>query len=464
MNRVFLVAGLAAAAAGLLTLGGGVSDSWAAQLDATIIPNADVSPFKMSYLKTIHIWYEDGGVVGDELRGNDISLSGQYDSSHPDVQSLIERLNTSILRSGSQVSISDMSVDYTFGLYGGEERASIDYKIILSGELVNYVITKDTQKTLVDLGWRGLSVDGSVVVDGQEINDPFAFVEDNLPVTRDAISGTAGERIFDEYLLNADFVLEQPLENWHFLFDPTGINVDAGTFGLSEEISGFVKSSWTMGESNLQQGRQVERIEEEVIMVDQEYVVKSIQSPDQGNLDIIGYGVIDVIDGVEIAGVTPTAPEGISNTATGDFPIMIIYGMAGMAAVAGIAFFFVSNRALKNEKQGQQGIDPTHLVGYQTSSASGGYQTNRGEAQLKGDVDYQQTRSHYEQEPPQQQQQQSEPSSAPPAIAAEDATCGCAASVEMSSECDCQMQGSCICDHTCQCGADLCEEMAESMR
>ena len=458
MNRVFLVAGLAAA---LLAIGGGASDSWAAQLDATIIPTADTSPFKMSYLKTIHIWYENGGVLVDELQGNDITISGQYDSSHPDVQSLIERLNAAILQSGSQVSISDMDVDYTFALYGGDERASLDYKIILVGELVNYVITQDTQKTLVDLGWRGLSVDGSVMIDGQEINDPFTFVADNLPVTRDTISGTAGERIFDEYLLNADFVLEQPLENWHFLFDPTGINVDAGTFGLGDEISGFVKSSWTMGESNLQQGRQVERIEEEIIMVDQEYVVKSIQSPDQGNLNIIGYGVIDILEGVEIAGVTSTAP---STTATGDFPIMIIYGMAGMAAVAGIAFFFVSNRALKNEKQGQQGIDPTHLVGYQTSSASGGYQTNRGEAQLKGDVDYQMTRSHYEQEPPQQQQQQSEPSSAPPAIAAEDAACGCAASVEMSSECDCQMQSSCICDHTCPCGADLCKEMSESMR
>lgn len=461
MNRVFLIAGLAATA-GLLALGGGASNSWAAQLDATINPNADTSTFKMSYLKTIHIWYEDGGVMGDELRGNDVTVSGQYDSGHPDVQSLIERLNGAIFQSGSQVSISDMEVDYTFGLYGGDKSASIDYKIILNGTLVNYVITQDSQKTLVDLGWRGLSVDGSVVIDGQEINDPFTFVEDNLPVTRDVISGTTGERIFDEYLLNADFVLEQPLENWHFLFDPTGVTEDARTFGLDPTISGFVKSSWTMGESNLQQGRQVERVEEEIIMVDQEYVVKSIQSPDQGNLDIIGYGVIDILEGVEIAGVTPTAPEGAGNTATGDFPIMIIYGMAGMAAVAGIAFFFVSNRALKNEKQGQQGIDPTHLVGYQTSSASGGYQTNRGEAQLKSDADYQMTRSHYEQEPP--QQPQSEPNSAPPAAAVEDATCGCAASVEMSSECDCQMQGSCICDNTCHCGADLCEETAESMR
>jgi hypothetical protein len=38
------------------------------------------------------------------------------------------------------------------------------------------------------------------------------------------------------------------------------------------------------------------------------------------------------------------------------------------------------------------------LQSYETSAAAGGYQTVRGEAQLKGDVYYEQTRSVYEQE------------------------------------------------------------------
>ncbi len=375
------------------------TDSWAAQLDATITPSSETSPFKMSYLKTIHVWYEDGGVVADELRDVDHIINGSANSgSDADVQDLIDRLNARLFESGSLAKISDLNVDYTFILSGGEERASIDYKIILQGTLTDYIITSDSLKSLVDLGWRGMSVDGSVVIDGQEINDPFVFVDDGFPATSDMITSTAADRIFDDYLINADFILEQPLTNWHFLFDPTGINVDASTFGLDDEISGFIKSSWTMGESNIQQGRQVERVEEEVVTKDQTYIVKSVQSPDQGNLNIIGFGALDSIDGVEIAGVTPQPPEGYSNTATGDFPIFIIYGMAGMAAVAGIAFFFISNRALKNEKQGQQGIDPSDLVGHQTSSASGGYQTNRGEAQLRSDSDYQQTRNYYEQE------------------------------------------------------------------
>ncbi len=78
---------------------------------------------------------------------------------------------------------------------------------------------------------------------------------------------------------------------------------------------------------------------------------------------------------------------------------MIIYGMAGMAGIGTIAILVFSSRKIKSEQgQGQTGIDPSQLQGYATSAASGGYQTVRGEAQLKGDVSYDQTKSVYEEE------------------------------------------------------------------
>ena len=138
---------------------------------------------------------------------------------------------------------------------------------------------------------------------------------------------------------------------------------------------------------------------------------------------------------------------------------MIIYGMAGLAAIGGIAFFVFSNRSLKNEAVGQQGIDPSRLVGYQTSASSGGYQTNRGEAQLADDSSYQQTRSVYEDQP----ELQSPPPQAATPTAEEEAACGCAASAEMGSECDCEMQGSCLCDATCRCNAQVCKDHVSTM-
>jgi hypothetical protein len=431
--------------------------AFAAQLDAKINPNTETSPFKMNYQKTVFIEYPEGGNLFDALRGHEWTVSGIADSSDPGVQELRNELNRGIANDGSQAQIEDLTVTYEYHLKARNINTSVDYRVVLEGTLVDYVITKDSQRSLVDLGWRAMSTDKEIVIDGVEINIPINILRDNEPEAYTFFAGTEAEEVLGKHLINADFILEQPLTNWHFLFDPTGINVDAGTFGLSEEIAGFVVSSWTMGESSIREGRQVERVFEAEVMSDKPYVVRSVQSSDQANLAIIGFGALDELDGIEIAGVTPTPPEDYMTTSTGDFPVFIVYGMAGIAAIAGIAFFFVSSRSLKNEQQGQQGIDPSRLVGYQTSASSGGYQTNRGEAQLKDDSDYQQTRSVYEEE-----QTQSPPPQATPSTQ-EEAACGCAASAEMGSECDCAMQGACLCDGTCQCGADICKEHVSSM-
>jgi len=429
---------------------------WAAQLDAKINPNNDESPFSVHYQKTVFIEYPNGGDLFDKLRGHEWTVENTVDSSNPEVQKLIEQLNQKLQNDGSHAKISDLNLSYDYHLKARTINTTIDYRVILEGTLTDYVITTDGQRTLVDLGWRGMSVDDAVVIDGLEINFPINILKEKEPDAYSIITGTDAEDVLKRKIIDADFILEQPMTNWHFLFDPTGINADASTFGLNSEISGFVVSTWTMGESSLREGRQVEKVFSADIIADQPYSIRSVQSADQGNIAAIGFGALDILDGLEITGITPTPPKGYATTSTGNFPIMIVYGMAGVAAVAGIAFFFVSNRSLKNTEQGQQGIDPNRLVGYHTSSSSGGYQTNRGEAQLKDDTDYQQHRSVYEDE------SQSPPPQTTPSTQ-EEAACGCAASAEMGSECDCAMQGACLCDATCQCGADICKDHVSSM-
>jgi len=435
--------------------------AWGAQLDSRINPNNVESPFKMSYLKTVFVEYPNGGDLFDALGGTQWNVSGTADSTNLGVQQLIAKLNNGIQSDGSQAKISDLDVTYEFHLKGRNIQTSIDYRVILEGTITNYIITEDSQKKLVDLGWRGLSTTSSIQIDGMEINIPFGILATEEPILYRTFLGTEAEDILNKELINADFILEQPLTNWHFLFDPTGINADANTFGLDESIQGFVVSSWTMGESSIREGRQVERVFEAEVMADETYIVRSVQSSDTANLSSIGFGALDVLDGVEIIGVTPTPPEDYMTTSTGGFPIMIIYGMAGMAALGGIGFFIFSSRAMKKTATGQQGIDPSNLVGYQTSESSGGYQTNRGEAQLKTDTDYATTRSVYEGEaettPQETVPEQTLPSSG------EEAACGCAASAEIGSECDCEMQSSCLCDATCRCNADICKEQVSEM-
>lgn len=340
-KRLIVAVGLIA----VMVAGGWGANAWAVYWEAFVNPYDTKSRFMVTYLKTYSVWYPDGGMIADELREQNTFVSEEYDFRHPDVQSLIERLNGRIVSSGSQARISDMNVSYSFVLSGSQDSATIDYNIILNGHITDYNITKHAQKTLVDLGWRGLSVDGGVTMGEHEINDPFAFVEANAPVTAGAISGTAADRIFDAYLINADAVLEKPLERWRFLFDPAGCSTGV-PHSYSPSIYVCTKSDWIMGESNEEQ--QVEIVEEEVIVVDREYTVRRAQAPDQGLLLIAGFGIIDTLEGVEIAGVTPHFPP--EAPPADDFPAVIMYGMAGLAAAAGIAFF-VNNRLLKN-KQG----------------------------------------------------------------------------------------------------------------
>ena len=457
--------------AGLIVVGTS-APAWGAQLDTRINPNNDESPFKMSYLKTVFIEYPNGGVLFDTLSNSQWVVSGIADSSNPGVQELMANLNSGIQSDGSQARISDLNVTYEFQLKGRSIQTSIDYRVVLEGTLTDYIITEDSQKKLVDLGWRGLTTTSPITIDGIEINLPLGVLETQEPILYNTFVGTEAESVLSRELINADFILEQPLTNWHFLFDPTGINADANTFGLDESIQGFVVSSWTMGESSIREGRQVERVFEAEVMADETYIVRSVQSSDTANLSSIGFGALDVLDGVEIIGVTPTPPDDYMTTSTGGFPIMIIYGMAGLAAVGGIGFFIVSSRSMKNQAQGQQGIDPNNLVGYQTSASSGGYQTNRGEAHLKDDTDYAQTRSVYEDTPQETVPQETVPQETVPQetvpeqtmpSSGEDAACGCAASVEIGTECDCEMHGSCLCDATCQCNADICKEQVREM-
>ncbi len=385
---------------GLLIIGSS-SSVWGAQLDARLVPDEESADFQIRYQRNIWIGYNEGGQLADELRGKQWEIKVMADSTHPGVQELMQKINQNIFNDGSGAIITDMNVEYSAGLIGRGANTSVDYQIVLYPTLSNYNIRQysESSPSLVDMGWRGLTATGPIIIDGVEINFPISALKTQEPAAYDIIAGTEGETLMSTHLINADGIRDQPLTNWHFLFDPTGINVDAGTFGLDESISGFVVSSYTMGESSIREGRQVEKEFSVEFTVDRPYEIRSIESADSANLHLIGLGAVDSLEGIEVVGVTPEAPTGYTTTSSGEFPVMIIYGMAAMAGLGAIGILFISNRKLKAEEgQGQQGIDPSQLQAFSTSESSGGYKTVRGEAQLKGDQSYDQTKSVYEQE------------------------------------------------------------------
>ena len=376
-----------------------ISHVYAAGFDARINPANDQSHFEVGYQKTVFIDYPNKGTIYDELYNTEWTISDTADITNPDVQKLLNQLNNKIASDQSQARITNLNVYYDINMKGRQLSASIDYNIVINGTISNYIITTvptdNGNKTVIDIAWRGLTVNDQVIINDIEINIPINIIQKQNPVVYDLlVDTTAIDNILTVPIMNSEDVLYLSLDNWHYLFDPTGINKDASQFGLSEEISGFVVSSWTMGESSIREGRQVPKFLDDTIQLDQEYTIRSVRGPDDGTLRVIGFGDADTIQGIEIIGITDLPPEGYANTSTGDFPVVIIYGMAVLSAVAGIGFFIFSNRISKNQSTEQTGIDPAHLVGYETSASAGGYKTNRGEAHLL-DSDHQKTQNVY---------------------------------------------------------------------
>ena len=377
------------------------------QLDITIDPDAGIAVAKMTYQRSITFDYSQGGKLADTLAGKSDKIAFSASSSTVGMNTLIGNLNSYIASKGSQAQITDLDLEYLVTMTGRSDNASIDYKIVLHPTIKGFVIKEGggNAPTLIDVDWRGFGALGPVVITTPihgdvEINLPISAIRTFIPSMGLAMQAGESGELLNTRLMNGDGIKEQPIGNWHFLFDPTGIGVDAAQYGFQ---TGSVISSFTMGESSLREGLIREQIHEATFTSDKVYVIKSIESSANASIDIFGFANRDTLGSSEIFGVTPNAPEGYASTSSGEFPAFILYGMAGMAAIGGAAMMLMSKRKLSKEKghYNQTGIDPSNLTGVQTSASAGGYQTVRGEAHLKGGDDYAQHRNLYDDDKPQ---------------------------------------------------------------
>ena len=398
---------------------GGISPVFASsQLEVTIDPNSDTAYAKMVYQRSISIDYSDGGKLAETMNGKSEKISFTAIASNPGIESLIAKLNSYFASQGSQANISDLSLEYKSTLTGRSTSMSVDYTIILRPTIENIVIKHGSgnDPTLLDADWRGFGALGPVVINTPtygdvEINLPISSFEKFTPSLALSLKASDAAELLYTRLMDGDEIKAQPIGNWHFLFDPTGIGVDAKQYGFE---TGTVISSFTMGESSLREGLIREQIHEATFVSDKTYKVTSFESSGNASIDILGFANRDTLGTSEIFGVTPNAPEGYATTSAGEFPAFILYGMAGMAALGGVAIMIISQRKLKKEGKNlkQTGIDPSQLTGVQTSASSGGYQTIRGEAQVTGLEDYNEHRSYYDEEKPQvEEKSEDKPSS-----------------------------------------------------
>ena len=365
----------------LVIMSGFIPNASAAQLDATILSDALFVDPSFEFLRVVYIEYPEGGELAQLLQNKNQEIIFIADSATPGIDDLVEQLNQNLKNLPSNAMVTDTEIHYHAILKGNANSAVIEYKIQLFPTITNHVIVSDFEKSTIDANWRGISLDGPIMIETDyglfDINNPKSALDVMIPNISAKLNDTT---IIEMPMIDASKILDLPLHKWHSLFDNTAIIPSAAEY---KYVGEFVITHYSMGECNLETGLCNDREWIEDVALDADYTIRIIESSDDATITIDGYVDTTVVDNIEVFQTNLREPV-TQKPDTGEFPATIIYGMAGIAAISGMAMFVISDRKLKKNKDDhiQTGIDPSDLRSYETSTSAGGYKTNRGESYL----------------------------------------------------------------------------------
>ena len=365
----------------LIIISGFIPNISAAQLDATIISDDLFVDPSFEFLRVMYIEYPDGGELANLLQDKNQEITFTVGSGTPGVDDLIEQLNKNLESLPSNAIVTDVQIQYHAILQGNTNSAVVEYKIQLLPTITNHVVVSEFEKSTIDANWRGISLDGPVMIETDyglfDINNPKSALDVMIPNISAKLNDVT---IIEMPIIDASNILDLPLHKWHSLFDNTAIIPSAAEY---KYVGEFVITHYSMGECNLETGLCSDREWSEDIFLDADYTIRIIESSDDATIAIDGYVDTTVVDNIEVFQTNLRAPV-TQKPDTGEFPAIVIYGMAGIAAISGMVMFVISDRKLKKNKddQTQTGIDPSDLTSCETSNSAGGYKTNRGESYL----------------------------------------------------------------------------------
>jgi hypothetical protein len=363
-----------------LLVSGLVPYASAAQLDAAILSDQNITEPSFQFLRVIYIEYPDEGEISELLRGTKQTVSFVADSNTPGMDDLVEQINQNLKNLSSNAVATDAKISYQAILQGNEHSAVIEYKVQLVPTITNHILEKSFEKSTVDSNWRGISLDSPVVIQtihgAFDVNNPKSALDVMIPDVSEKLKDVT---ILELPLIDASGIRTLPLHKWHSLFDNTAIMSDAIRYDYAGKN---VITHYSMGECSIEVGMCEDKKWAQEINLDKKYVIKVIESSDDATISFEGYVDTTHINGNEVF-QTSLKSLVTHKPDTDEFPATVMYGMAGMAVIGGVVMFVISDRKLKRTKDDEQtGVDPAHLTSYEISSSAGSYKTNRGESHL----------------------------------------------------------------------------------
>lgn len=344
---VTVISGIIAA----LLISGFVSQAYAADLHAGLIPQQDKATISYIGVKTVTISYQPGSALSRELEGKServqFTMNGTADQTENGMSGVIDAINRALAQAQSPVQAQQTEITYTAVLKGEADRALISYKLELKPTLQRYLITSDSSGDIIDMEWRGIVINDALAVTPQEVtatpsdlqvgeinvNHPIGLLQALHPSVAEKLANTPASDVLNDPIANFQ-TFNAPMGVWHVLFDPVGAY--GGGVGLEGTGGAKALTVYSLGEGSLREGSYRETEKDATVAVDgAEVDVHSSTPPPSGQITIAGYANTQENQGSEFAIVTAEAPAG-AQTSSGGFPIQVLLVLGGMMGAVAI--------------------------------------------------------------------------------------------------------------------------------
>ena len=327
---------------------------YAADLNAELSTSGATEKPTFKFLETVFIDYPDGGQLKDLLRGKNVTVSFDTDSSNPSVQNLMNQINSNLVYNlKSTVIVTNLTVNYTATLVGYDSSVTINYKITMIPTITNYVIIKgsDTNPTIIDSSWMGISITGPVTIKTAkygdlDINSPESFLQKETPDLHSKIVGTKAGEVLKNSLIDASPIIQQPLDGWNHLFDPAYLISETKNWGYKGQKVPI--TTFTMGESHLLRTANP-TINDVDFTLDKNYHLQTVQHASSATVQIDGFVTTKNIGNQTYFSTATT--QGIPQPQ--GFPLGVIYSMAAFGAIVAGGVLLWSNKKLKASQDSQ---------------------------------------------------------------------------------------------------------------
>lgn len=328
-----------------------VSQAYAADMQAFLVPSRNSTTASFIGVKTVTLNYPQGSSIAQELNGETRRISftlngtaGQQDSAG--VSEAINVINSALLEAKSPAQASSATISYTAVFRGDASRATISYKTEIKPVLENYLLEDQGSSQIIDLEWRGITIDEPIVLNAPDIgeinvNHPSGLFQALYPNVATKLLNTDARQVLVDPILNFE-EFDTSLSSWHVLFDPVGAY--GGSVGLQGTEGAQVLSVYSLGESSLREGTHESVEKDASVSIDGANVrVHSTTPPPNGQMTIAGYSAVQESGGSEFAVVTLEAPAGVQ-TSTGGFPIQVLLVFGGMMGAIAIFILFKARK------------------------------------------------------------------------------------------------------------------------